>query len=280
VSVEQGHLVRSQVDHDSTPTGRDPADEGLDEGLAALSRLSVRGVSLEDLLTKIASFAVRAIPGADGAGLMLHEWDGPDIVVKGAPFVGEINDVQRRIRQGPDLSAAAQGVTFRSGSLGGDPRWPVFGSKVARLGTHSALSLPLITLDEVIGAVTVYAHRKHAFDDRAERSGRLFATPAAIAAQNAQPLAHTHRLAANLQQALSGHRIVDQAIGIMISRSGVTAEEAFDRLRTLSQHDNVKLVEVADKVVQQAVRRARARLGGPNRNRPALTGDLQAIRAS
>ena len=64
---------------------------------------------------------------------------------------------------------------------------------------HSVLSLPLLTPDGVLGAMNVYARLKDAFDERAEHIGQLFAVPAAIAVQNAQILAQTQRLAANLQ---------------------------------------------------------------------------------
>ena len=58
-----------------------------------------------------------------------------------------------------------------------------------RLGVHSAVSLPLITPDGVIGAMNVYARAKYAFDDRAAELGEIFAVPAAIAVQNAHVLA-------------------------------------------------------------------------------------------
>jgi len=44
-----------------------------------------------------------------------------------------------------------------------------------------------------------------------------------------------------------------------MSRSGGTEAEALDRLRTLSQHQHEKLPVVAQSIVQEAVRRARAR---------------------
>jgi GAF domain-containing protein len=113
--------------------------------------------------------------------------------------------------------------------------------------------------DGVVGAMNIYAHMKDAFDERAEYLGQLFAAPAAIAVQNAQILAQTKRLATNLQAALSNRAVIDQAIGIVMSRSGVTADEAFDRLRGISQRDHVKLTEVATGVVQSAVQRARDR---------------------
>ena len=58
---------------------------------------------------------------------------------------------------------------MRSGSLGGEQRWPRFGPRAGRLGVHSVLSLPLLTPDGVFGAMNVYAHGKDAFDEQAAR---------------------------------------------------------------------------------------------------------------
>ena len=124
--------------------------------------------------------------------------------------------------------------------MGGDRRWPRFGARVGRLGVRSVLSLPLRAGDDVVGAMNVYAHAKDAFDERAERLGELFAVPAAIAVQNAQILAQTQRLATNLRAALTNRAVIDQAIGIMMSRSGMTEQEAFVRLRDVSQRKHAK----------------------------------------
>jgi hypothetical protein len=48
----------------------------------SLAGLSAARLSLEDLLTRVATFAVHAIPGADGAGLTLIEHDRSDTIVK------------------------------------------------------------------------------------------------------------------------------------------------------------------------------------------------------
>lgn len=146
-----------------------------------------------------------------------------------------------------------------SGSLGGDLRWRQFGSKVARLGVHSVVSLPLITPTGVIGAMNVYAHAKNAFDERAAELGELFATPAAVAVENAQILDQTQRLVQQLQVAMTERGIIDQSLGIIMSRSGVSADEAMARLRRMSQTEHVKLARIAQSVVDEALRRARAR---------------------
>jgi len=234
-------------------------EDDLAGSLAGLAGLSSARLSLEDLLTKVASFAVQAIPGADGAGLTLLEADRANTIVKSDPFVTTIDDMQYGIGEGPCISAAETGQTMRSGSLGGDPRWPRFGSRAGRLGIHSALALPLLVQDTVVGVMNVYAHPKHAFDDHAVSIGELFAVPAAIAVQNAQILAQAQRLTVNLQMALTNRAVIDQAIGILISRTGGTEHDAFDRLRTLSQNEHRKLSAVATSIVEEAARRARNR---------------------
>ena len=251
----------SSEHHDESPPGEEEtADEhDLRKSLADLARLGSNHLGLEDLLTRVATYAVRAIPGADGAGLTLLEEGHSKTIVTTAPFVQEIDDIQYGIGQGPCITAAAEARTVRSASLGADTRWPRFGGRIARLGVHSVVSLPLITPDGVVGAMNVYAHDKNTFDDRAVELGEIFAVPAAIAVQNAQVLEQARRLASRLQTALQTRGVIDRAVGIMISRSGGTEEEALARLRSLSQHEHRKLAEVAKQVVDEAVRRARAR---------------------
>lgn len=148
-----------------------------------------------------------------------------------------------------------------SGSLGGDAAFPRFGPRVSRLGVHSALSLPLLGPDGPLGAMNVYAHARDAFDERAVQLGELFAVPAAIAVRNAHSLAETRRLASQLDQALRSRAMIDHALGIVMSRTGATPEEAFDRLRVISQRENRKVAAVAQSLVDEAVRRARDRRG-------------------
>lgn len=233
-------------------------DEDLRSSLAGLSGLASNRLPLVELLTRVAGLAVQAIPGAEGAGLTLLEEGRSDTIVTTADFVAEIDAIQYGIGQGPCITAAAEARTVISGSLGADPRWRRFGSQIARMGLHSVVSLPLLTPDGVVGAMNVYAHPKNAFDERSADLGEMFAAPAAIAVQNAQVLEHTRRLAAQLQATLDTRMVIERAIGIVMSRSGIGGEEALERLRTLSQHEHAKLVVIAQNLIDEAVRRARS----------------------
>ena len=240
----------------------DAAD--LQASLADLAALVSGSSGLQGLLGEVASFAAHAIPGADGAGVTLLRFDGSESRVEALaashPFVSEIDQIQYvTVKEGPCITAALERRTVRSGSLGGEKMWPRFGPRVGRLGVHSALSLPLLLPDQTVGAINVYAHAKDVFDDHATELGELFAAPAAVAVHNAQLLAQAVTLAAQLRSALSTRPVIDQAIGLLRGRTGGTAEEAFTRLRVISQRDHVKLADVAQHLLDDAVGRARAR---------------------
>jgi GAF domain-containing protein len=130
------------------------------------------------------------------------------------------------------------------------------------MGVHSVLSLPLLLPDRVVGALNVYAHAKHAFGPDAVQIGQLYARPAAVSVHNAQILAQSQRLAAQLGEALTSRAVIDQALGVLMSRTGASPAEAFERLRAMSQSQHVKVAEVARVLVDEAVRRARARQAG------------------
>lgn len=236
----------------------------LSASLAALADLVSDTFPLPELLNQVATFAVRAIPGADGAGVTLLRGEHPkrqiETLAASHPFVAEIDEIQyATLNEGPCITAVLERRTVRSGSLGGEKMWPRYGPRVGRLGIHSALSLPLLVPGQVVGAINVYARAKNSFGQHAAELGELFARPAAVAVHNARILADAVELSAQLQIALSNRPIIDQAIGLMRGRTGATAAEAFARLRAISQHEHTKLLEVAQRIVDDAVRRANSR---------------------
>ena len=264
------------ADYDAQPGRPTPAEPDLSRtqleaddvdlyaGLRGVAGLVAGARGLIDLLGDAAEFAARAIPGVDGAGVALiqpHE-DAPRFHTWAATaeFVYDIDTVQyEELHEGPCITCTQSRRVIVSGSLGSDSRWPHFGGRVARMAVHSALSLPLIVGDRAIGAINAYARSRDAFGEHAVQLGTQFAGPAAVSVYNGQLLDHAQERTAQLERALSNRAVIDQAIGIIRSRSGASAEEAFDRLTRLSQTENIKLHIVAQRLVDEAVRRARVR---------------------
>jgi GAF domain-containing protein len=256
----------SPPDSDLSPAQLQADEVDLLRGLNGVANVvpGARGVS--ELLSDVAEFAFQAIPGVDGAGVTLIDAErgiaGARAWAATPQFVRDIDDLQYEVlNEGPCVTCMQTRRPTVSGSIGCDERWPHFRGHVARMGVHSVLALPLMIADQVIGAINAYAHRRDAFTEHAVQLGAQFAGPAAVLVYNAQLLATAQERTDRLQRALSTRAVIDQAIGIIRSRSGATAEEAFDRLAKMSQADNVKLNVVAERLVEEAVRRARIRHG-------------------
>jgi GAF domain-containing protein len=255
---------RAQPLPDLSPGQREAAEAELYAGLRGVAGIVASGRGVIDLLRDVAKFAAQAIPGADGVGVALIDPQQGISSVRTwaatAMLVHEIDTVQyNELNEGPCITCMQSQRPTVSGSLGSDGRWPHFGGRVARMRMHSALALPLVVGEQVIGAINAYAKTRDAFAEHAVQLGSQFAKSAAVSVYNAQLLANAHERTLRLQRALDSRSVIDQAIGIIRSRSGGGAEEAFARLTHISQTENIKLHIVAERLVEEAVRRARAR---------------------
>lgn len=65
----------------------------------------------------------------------------------------------------------------------------------------------------------------------------------------ARQLAELKQEIDQLQEAVTSHAVVDQAIGVVISLGGLPPERGFEVLRMVSQRTNIKLRKVAALIV-------------------------------
>jgi GAF domain-containing protein len=225
--------------------------------MVGLSLLLTGHRTLPEMLTQIAHCAVQAIPGADGAGLTVLAGAWPQAMVASAAFVHAVDDLQYGLGEGPSVSAVDSGVTQWSGSLGDDARWPRFGPLAARLGVHSVLAAPLLLANRTVGAVHAYALAPDGFSPGAVLAAEGFAGPAAVSVHNARMTSSSEQMIDQLRDALSGREVVNQALGIIMSRTGLDPDGALEWLRALSDAQQRDVVMVASVLVQDAVGRSR-----------------------
>jgi GAF domain-containing protein len=249
---------------DLSAAQREADDVDLHAGLSGVAGLVAGGSGLIELLGQVAEFAARAIPGVDGAGVTVIDRCGDTLSVKAwavtAQFVEDIDNLQHiDLKEGPCVTCMQTRRPTVSGSMGSDRRWPRLGGGVARMGVHSALALPMLVGDQLVGAINTFARSRDAFGEHAVELGSQFAGPAAVSVHNSQLLERAQQRTKQLQNALGTRAVIDQAIGIIRARSGVGEQAAFDRLVRMSQAENMKLHVVAERLVDEAVRRAVAR---------------------
>jgi len=137
------------------------------------------GPDVRRSLAHLGDRARRAVPGADAAAVILLRHGDP-VFESSSGFARAVDRIQYRIGEGPCIDAAVHARPIVSGTLGaGEIRWPQFVAATRELEVASALSLPLLVENEVIGSVNLYSRQPDAFDDDAVSSGGLFARPAA-----------------------------------------------------------------------------------------------------
>lgn len=158
----------------------------------------------------------------------------------------QVDEIQYALGEGPCVDALEDGTTYRVEDLRDEPRWPRFASLATeQAGIRSMLSHHISVDGGTLGSLNLYALRPAAFGRREEEIGHVFATHAALAVQavRAQDRAH------HLEVALQSNRRIGTAMGILMARCGCTEEQAFDVLRRHSQDHNIRVAEIAERVV-------------------------------
>lgn len=224
-----------------------PEEDDLPPTWGVLERLGralhVKEAGLEPTLDAILRVVVDVVDPAEAAGVNLYVRGVfvPQQVFGSAPH--RIDLWQQQHHTGPCIDASRDQTTVRVDDTAGDPRWPGLGDLAASLGVCSMLCVPLWVDDTRLGSLSLYAGRPGAFADRDERLAGLVATQAALALADAQRTEQLRTMAHNRD-------LIGQAKGILMALHKVTADEAFDLLRTSSQQTNRKLLQVAETVVE------------------------------
>lgn len=227
-------------------------DDPLDRVLSSLSLLVVDDRAVGKTLGHIATLARDGIGPADYAAVTTMRDGRPETTVATDPVIEAIDQAQYDANNGPCLDAFRSGEVHRIDSTEDDARWPEFADAAVSRGIHSTLSFPLMARGESIGVLNLYSRRPHSFSPADEAHGLRFAQPAAVLLTNANLFWETRQLAENLEAALASRAVIEQAKGILMAQEGIDAEKAFDILRRVSQRENVKLREVAQRLVDRA----------------------------
>ena len=212
--------------------------------LARLHRALVEPEALDVTLERIIALSIDAIPGCDQASVTLATGP-PSPMVPSAAGAVAVDAAQYR-GGGPCVTAYEQRVVVSVPEIATDGRWPDFAHVAAQQGLRSSLSLPLILEDRSIGSINLYSTCASGFNQESEVMGALFAEQAAIALLNAMNAAELRLLADQLRDGMRHRDVIGQAKGILMAQQRITADAAFEQLKTASQHQNRKLRDVAE----------------------------------
>jgi hypothetical protein len=195
---------------------------------------------------KAVELAAQLLPHSDHCGItLIRPRTPPRTIATTDDLPDAVDALQYQVRQGPCLDAADSDPVVLAEDLAVDDRWPQFAPIcVDETGVRSMLSLRLPVRGSDRAGMNFYARRVKAFDELDVRVGSILATFAALAVE-----VELHEQDSNnLEAALRTNRQIGMAIGIVMATEKVTESDAFQLLRTASNHLNRKLVDIAEHV--------------------------------
>ncbi|MGY1754715.1 ANTAR domain-containing protein [Blastococcus sp. SYSU D01042] len=230
--------------HPPEPT---PATQALEQ----LGRLSLRELSMDSLLQKVAGLVTGVMPGNPDTSVTLLVEGRPTTVASTGQMASSLDETQYERGQGPCLHAARTGELVEIADTRTDARWPGYTRRAVERGALSSLSVPLVVDGDaqVSGALNLYSRRSHAFDEDSRSAATRFGPYAGVAAGNLHAYRSARDTAENLQLALESRAVIDQAKGVLVERYRLTPDQAFQLLARASMTSNRKVRDVADHLV-------------------------------
>ncbi|MEH0970727.1 GAF and ANTAR domain-containing protein [Micromonospora sp. CPCC 205546] len=228
----------------------DPAD-----AFAELGRIKLGEVGLDDVLQRVAELAKRVLPVPVEVSVTLVRGATGRTAAFTSDLSRGMDERQYAEGGGPCLDAAASGAVLSVPDLAVEDRWPDWAAHGRKAGVGSSVSVGLPIQEAVVGALNVYAHAPHAFDEDTVAVLETFAAYAAVALANAQLYDSTATLARQMQEAMASRAVIEQAKGIIMAERRCTPAEAFAVLAKTSQDANRKVRDVAQALVDRATRR-------------------------
>ena len=220
----------------------EPADV-FDAGTFAQFALELHDAAgVDETLEAVLQFALRAA-SCTYAGVALATRGGrAEIGAITDPVVETLYRIQIETDEGPMLTALS-GETIAVADVATDDRWPRWQTAAAGAGIRSVLQVPMKVSHQTTGVLSLYDAAPNAFTVDDEAIAHILARHASVAVATAR-----HEV--SMAQAVDARKLVGQAMGILMERYDLNADQAFAVLRRYSQDTNTKLRDVAQQLIE------------------------------
>ena len=239
------------ADRDSTRESR--RSVLLSERFVALADSLVADYDVVELLESLVRSCVDLLE-VDQGGLLLKDQRGDlQVVASSSETTRLLELLQLQSEEGPCLECVATATPITVTDLSTQQeRWPTFAPTAVSLGFSAVHALPLRLRNETIGGLNLFtmgAVERLGADDL--RIAQALADVATIGILQQRSISRSSLLAEQLQTALNSRIVVEQAKGVLAERGSLDMQGAFERLRGYARAHNLKLTDVAARVVRE-----------------------------
>jgi hypothetical protein len=221
---------------------------GRDLAAQSADLLKIANASEARALDRLAELAARQVPACSGADAAA--WRDGELTAAAAshPDLAGLTEVQRAAGRGPTIAAiTADGPVHCPDTLT-EERWPEYAAAALRCGVRCCVAIAHRAGDLAVTLVLSAARPRSLDPDRLPLAELLVTLGGAVLG-NASEYGDSQRTALQLADAAQSRELVDQAKGMLMHALGCSADQALARLRQISQQRNIKVTEVAERII-------------------------------
>jgi hypothetical protein len=228
-------------------------EELIRQAFVTLADTLIDEYDVIDLLDRLAGFCVQLLP-ADAAGIVLGDARRELRVVAASDEAAHVMELlQLQSNEGPCLDCFQSATPVSVADLAeASGRWPTFVAAVAQRGDfRSVHALPLRLRGRAIGALNLFGGIPGPLPELDLALGQALADVATIGILQERAIRRGEVLNEQLQLALNGRVIIEQAKGVLAQYGGLAPAVAFERLRHYARSHNLKLADLARRIADQ-----------------------------
>ncbi len=231
-----------------------PREALLVRTLIELADTLVDDFDVVDLLTMLVGRCVEVL-GVSAAGLMLVAPEGDlRVVASSSEAMRVVELFELQSEEGPCLDCYRTGEPVVNQDLAiVNGRWTNFAPVALQAGFRSVHALPMRLRGQVIGALNLFRADEGVMDIVDVVAGQALSDMATIAILQRRAALESKVLNEQLNFALNSRIAIEQAKGVLAERRSLDMEQAFTLLRDYARRHNLRLVDVASRVINRTL---------------------------
>lgn len=214
----------------------------------AAELLSVANTSGARSLNQLVSLAARQVPACTGATAVLWRGGEPPVYAASHPDLPGLADVELDCGRGPAIDALAGGGPVSCPDTLEETRWPEYASAALRCGVRCCVTLAYQPGTDAV-TLSLFSARPRSLESGQLALAELLTAFGGAVMGNAAEYGDARRAALHWQAAAESRALVDQAKGMLMQALGCTAEAALARMRQISQEQNLRVTDVARRII-------------------------------
>jgi GAF domain-containing protein len=219
--------------------------------LVELADNLVDNYDIIDVLTLLSTRCVETID-ASSTGVMLARPGGElQYVASSSESMRVLELFQIQANEGPCVDCYTSGrAIINHELLDSDTSWPRFTPRAVAQGYRSVHCLPLRLRGQTIGALNLFRTDAGLLTSEDVLVAQGLADVATIAILQHQSSLSARLLNEQLNFALNSRIVIEQAKGMISQSAQCDMDVAFERLRTHARNHNIRLTDVASRIVE------------------------------